>query len=79
MLFKKEPGRIMRDQFQRRTHCGKGGAENEVSGVFAEHFYKRLREGILIFIAAIAVFIMIALVSYHPTIPVGPIWAGQRL
>ena len=47
----------------------KAGRKNEASGVFAEHFYKRLGEGILIFIAAIAVFIMIALVSYHSTDP----------
>jgi S-DNA-T family DNA segregation ATPase FtsK/SpoIIIE len=47
----------------------RAGRKKEAGGVFAEHFYKRLREGILIFIAAIAVFIMIALVSYHSSDP----------
>jgi S-DNA-T family DNA segregation ATPase FtsK/SpoIIIE len=47
----------------------KAGRKNDASELFAEHFYKRLREGILIFITAIAVFIMIALVTYHSTDP----------
>jgi S-DNA-T family DNA segregation ATPase FtsK/SpoIIIE len=47
----------------------KAGRKNEASEVFAEHFYKRLREGILIFISAIAVFIMIGLATYHAADP----------
>lgn len=47
----------------------KARRKNEASEVFAEHFYKRLREGILITMTAIAVFIMIALVSYQSADP----------
>lgn len=47
----------------------KAARKNEVSEVFAEHFYKRLREGILIVIAAMAVFLLVGLATYHASDP----------
>lgn len=47
----------------------RAGRKKDTDEMFAEHFYKRLREGILIFISAIAVFVMIGLVTYHSSDP----------
>lgn len=47
----------------------RAGRKKESEEMFAEHFYKRLREGIVIFFSAMAVFVLIGLATYHSTDP----------
>ncbi len=47
----------------------RAGRKKDSEEMFAEHFYKRVREGILIFISALAVFVLIGLATYHSSDP----------
>ena len=51
----------------------KAGRKVENAEMLAEHFYRRLREGLFILMSFLAVFVAIAVATYHNT---DPSWSG---